>query len=395
MHANAPNQKKQVWRERLSRSGYFFGALLFHLIAFVMLATFVVWRAPEPPGLAEFQSVKLTPPPPPPPAPPPSSGAAASNPQFEPQPMVVPVVTPMSAITSSTSNFKMDVSKALNQALNHISQQAAQGTGLSNGAGSGLTGMGSAYGDAGTGVGLAGSLYDLKQTPDGQPTDMAENATEKSIGANVVDPGFGSSPQAAAQISFLTNFVKQWNMSDLDGHYYKSDQTLNLAQVCIPDVLSQEATIAFHVQDKVVARRWIAVYRGKIIPPENGNYRFIGLGDDFLVVNIDGKNVLDGSFQSERIDPSADVNEDVGQGWSSLPLACGQWVHMRAGVASDMQILIGEGPGGASGFVLMVQKQGDNSSPGDFPVFQIGRKPLPIPDMNMTMGSRTILFKMK
>ena len=34
------------WQERLHRSGYFFGALLFHLLVFLMVATWVVFRPP-------------------------------------------------------------------------------------------------------------------------------------------------------------------------------------------------------------------------------------------------------------------------------------------------------------------------------------------------------------
>jgi hypothetical protein len=240
---------------------------------------------------------------------------------------------------------------------------------------------------------LAGTLYDLKQTIDGQPTDMAENDTEKSIGANVTDPGFANSPQTHAQLAFLSHFVTDWNMSDLDT-YYKSDQTLKLAQLCIPEQASNQATIDFQVADKVVARRWIAIYHAKIIPPEGGTFRFIGFGDDFLVVNIDGKNVLDGSFQGERLDPSANVNENVGQAWGGQSLNCGQWFQLQAGLAADMQILIGEGPGGASGFVLMIQEKGDNSSPGDYPVFQVGD--IPIPDgMNIpNFSKKKLLFQL-
>jgi hypothetical protein len=256
------------------------------------------------------------------------------------------------------------------------------------GGGNGNGGGGSPYG-APDGDGLVGNLYDLKQTPDGQPTDIAETATEKSIGPDTTDPSYPNNPPTQAQLSFLGHFVTSWDTSLLDSSYYKSDVSLSLSQVCIPDVHSSEATISFHVQDKVVARRWIAVYEAKIVPPETGNYRFIGFGDDFLVVNVDGKNVLDGSFDGETVDRSANGGDSVGASWvASQPLRCGQWVQMQAGLAVDFKLLIGEGPGGASGFVVLVQKQGDDSPS----VFQIGDNPLPVPNMNMPMPQKTMQF---
>jgi len=41
---------------------------------------------------------------------------------------------------------------------------------------------------------------------------------------------------------------------------------------------------------------------------------------------------------------------------------------VEQGTPIDIKILIGEGPGGSSGFVLMIQKKGDNSAKGDYPM---------------------------
>jgi hypothetical protein len=276
-----------------------------------------------------------------------------------------------------------------------VSPSPMSGVGLE-----GFTGHGTGPGDKGgepykpygvpiDGNGLVGNLYDLKQTPDGQPTDIAETATEKSIGPDTTDPSYPNNPPTQAQLSFLGHFVTSWDASLLNSSYYKSDVSLSLSQVCIPDVHSSEATVAFHVQDKVVARRWIAVYQAKIVPPETGNYRFIGFGDDFLVVNVDGRNVLDGSYDGEMLDRSANGSDRGGPSWvGDKPLRCGQWVQMQAGLAVDFKLLIGEGPGGSSGFVVLVQKQGDNSPS----VFQIGDNPIPVTSMNMPMPQKTMQF---
>jgi len=65
-----PNRKSfpegKTWTERISRSGYFFGAVLLHLVVFLMVATWVVFPAFKPPA-EDFVKTYLpagTPPPP-------------------------------------------------------------------------------------------------------------------------------------------------------------------------------------------------------------------------------------------------------------------------------------------------------------------------------------------
>jgi hypothetical protein len=165
------------------------------------------------------------------------------------------------------------------------------------------------------------------------------------------------------------------------------------SQIWIPVTASVNAPKAFEVEGKVHARRWIIVYKGKITPPKSGMFRFIGFGDDFMVVHVNGQNVLDGSWTGEELDPAANRDEPVGMGPEGQPLKCGKWIQMEAGTPMDMEVLIGEGPGGASGFVLMIQEQGDNSPLGNYPVFQL--KDAPIPDFgpDFTTPTRKMLFQ--
>jgi hypothetical protein len=88
----APPTKEKNWREKLSRSGYFFGALLFHLIVFVMIATWVIFPAFHPPT-DDFDKTFVPPSSPPPP--PPSQPAVSVPTQA--------VSTPTTTITSPTA----------------------------------------------------------------------------------------------------------------------------------------------------------------------------------------------------------------------------------------------------------------------------------------------------
>ncbi len=91
-------QKEKHWAEKLARSRYFFGALLFHLVLFLMVATWVIFPAVHPPT-EDFVKTYLPPashPPPPP-----------SQPEAE-----VPtktVSTPMTTITSPSPTVTFSV----------------------------------------------------------------------------------------------------------------------------------------------------------------------------------------------------------------------------------------------------------------------------------------------
>jgi hypothetical protein len=84
--------KDRHWAEKLSRSGYFFGALLLHLIVFVMVATWVIFPAFHPPT-EDFTKTYLPPAAPPPP--PPQTQPAVEVPTHA-------VTTPTTIITAPT-----------------------------------------------------------------------------------------------------------------------------------------------------------------------------------------------------------------------------------------------------------------------------------------------------
>src|ERR1700734_3740456 len=84
--------KDKHWTEKISRSGYFFGAVHLHLIVFVMIATWVIFPAFHPPT-DDFTKTYLPPAPPPPP--PPSQQAEQVPTQA--------VSTPTTTITAPTA----------------------------------------------------------------------------------------------------------------------------------------------------------------------------------------------------------------------------------------------------------------------------------------------------
>ena len=100
---------------------------------------------------------------------------------------------------------------------------------------------------------------------------------------------------------FLSRFVnKGWNESELN-RFYKAPQQLYAAQFYIPRTPAKDAPKAYGCDDKVKPSQWLAIYRGKVRAPKSGTFRFVGLGDDYLVVRFNKQNVFDYGWESASL----------------------------------------------------------------------------------------------
>ena len=118
---------------------------------------------------------------------------------------------------------------------------------------------------------LTGTFYDFKQTAAGSPTNIT--------------------PDQAALL--MKDFITGgWHESKF-AKYYKSPTKLYNSHIFITRRAATEAPKAFKCEDKVKDSRWCAIYRGKVAAPKSGTFRFVGAGDDAIVVRFDGKNVFD------------------------------------------------------------------------------------------------------
>jgi hypothetical protein len=108
----------QNWMRRLTRSGYFLGAVLFHLILALILATMVIFRAPPPPP-DDFNKayVPSQPPPPPPPS--------------QPQTMQVPTTvqappTSVISLNTPTPTFSMPLPEVSATPMTQVTKTVMQ-----------------------------------------------------------------------------------------------------------------------------------------------------------------------------------------------------------------------------------------------------------------------------
>ena len=190
-------------------------------------------------------------------------------------------------------------------------------------------------GDKGSGNEFVGTFYDLKQTKRGKPTEMDE----------------------AGYYEVLEKFDSSWNINRLED-FFKAPKNKYCNSFMLPEMSAEAAPEAYGVADVVQPRHWVAYYKGLIAAPETGRYRFCGLGDDVLLVRINGRLVINASLTQGRVNDwdSTDKNN------RKFPLAAGEmvigsWFRLNKGRPVEMEVLFGECPGGVFFCQLLIEQE--------------------------------------
>jgi hypothetical protein len=208
----------------------------------------------------------------------------------------------------------------------------------------------SAYGVQKSGeAALMGMFYDLKQTQ--QHTPLAINY------AKTID-----------------DFLNQnWDESVLN-HYYRATRLLYTTQIFIPSIDAEKGTEAFGVTKFVQPDWYLIHYKGQVVVPKDGTYRFAGYGDNVLIIGVNEKTVLVAD-RADIVLPTFKWTAS-GEGCRAYPdahIIDGDWLNLKADQIVDLDILIGESSGGKSAFFLMIEKKGEH-----YEIDQEGRPILPI-----------------
>jgi len=214
---------------------------------------------------------------------------------------------------------------------------------------------------------IEGYLYDFKQTPKGKPVEDYSTHQRSS--------------DFADRIKRLHS--RRFSESSLRRHY-RAKTPLYLQYISIPISSAQDGPRFFQAEEEVKPSGWIAHYRGKVVAPKNGTFRFAGTADDYISVMLDDKFKLTaawGSMQEQiRVkDSNAEEDDIPGDKRGPLgrePLVYGSWFTVRKGQEIDIALTVGERPGGRAGFVLLIQEQGveyrKNGEQNILPPFTMG-----------------------
>ena len=198
--------------------------------------------------------------------------------------------------------------------------------------------------------GLIGIIYDLKQTPKRTPIEEDYTKIAKE---------------------FLDN---NWDESVLN-RYFRAVQPIYATQIFIPLMPADAAPAAFGVEKIIRPSRWVIHYKGQVSPPEDGTYRFLSYADDLIFVAVDGKTVCQGSRPDIWIDSVCPRQATKGPVIGNGDLSMGDWVDMKKDVPVDLDVLIGERPGGSFCAFLLYEKKGEVYPQKDgktiYPAFQL------------------------
>ena len=254
------------------------------------------------------------------------------------------------------------------------------GIGAGKGVGSGggrnfvsLFGMKSTNGGVG---GLIGTLYDLKQTADRKPTSAAPANT-------------GIAPYRTSVREFLES---GWSAGRLQ-RFFKSPDKLVSGQLFITGRSADDAPKAFEVEKLMKPSRWVVHYRCYVEMPSSLPFRFVGSGDDFLVVRWNRKIALDdgyetylaggGNYKDFGVKVSHEYKIDRRPG-SLSRLKAGPWIQVTKGTKVPVEVLIGETPGGVFDCYLAIEVaksstkvNGQYEGEGKLKLFRCSADPLP------------------
>jgi hypothetical protein len=244
-----------------------------------------------------------------------------------------------------------------------------------------------------SGGSLVGYLYDLKQLATRKPNPIFQKMLASLK---------GNAPYDELMAKEIGAFIQSNSKSSyLDAKFYRSPDPLYTTQIFVPDTPADEAPKAYGAEKNVQPKCWIAHYRGRVSPPTTGTYRFVGGADDVIVVRLDGHLVLDGgivnvsSFKTDRPEKPNYPYDFAPRNAMGIPylnqrrggFVVGKHMDLRAGLVYDLDIIIGESPGGFFFANLLVEKEGDTYSKDGkgnpiLPIFRVADTQPPAKNQN-------------
>ncbi|WP_372797519.1 hypothetical protein, partial [Pontiella sp.] len=150
-----------------------------------------------------------------------------------------------------------------------------------------------------------------------------------------------------------------WKDSVLS-RYYRSPKKLYTTHIMIPPVPTALAPGLFGVPEMEDYYLFVK-YEGQLVYPEDIKFRFWGVGDAYIFVNVDGKEVLMSAWHFHH--PwfgwwTSTAGGDRTHILGNQLMVVGDWIELKAGEPVDMKVLFGEWKGGSVTGMLLVEVDG-------------------------------------
>jgi hypothetical protein len=234
---------------------------------------------------------------------------------------------------------------------------------------------------------LEGTLYDLK--------------TDKN--RKHLYPAGDQRARIREMHTALTGFIRNGrSKSFLDGKYASAPEKLYASNILIPPMNAGVATRSFECEKHIQAPGWLAYYEGYITPPETDSYRFVGMGDDGMLIVCQDEVKFWGPWTQGGMQTWVKARKDWAPAGAylsrgSLPnLATngryyGSWFEMRKGSRYKVQILFAEAYGGLFSASILIQqksKLATDNPPMNVPLPVFKLEPLSPEEMKLKKGMR-------
>jgi len=256
---------------------------------------------------------------------------------------------------------------------------------------------------------LQGVFYDLKQTKDRRATEaMGDPNSDHDYTRGRILPII----RKFIQGSWHREYDKEGRVhySGLDSYYCSPTRLWNSCFYVPSQIYAKDAPSAFLCDRDVNPGGWVCIYSGNVVAPFSGKFRFVGLGDDVLLVRFNRKIVFEYGWYSflleERFNNYNDwvrflqsdsnrrkiSDSDFYSGKYKLDvyhtdfdqhgLAKGVTIEVQEGQVYPIEILISEIPGDKFNMMLFIEQldadgQPLEPRPTDFTLF---RTTLDLPD---------------
>ena len=177
--------------------------------------------------------------------------------------------------------------------------------------------------------------------------------------------GGAASYDPTSMTAALQKFVQSGFQTSRLAKYYRSPRKLYATTFVTGMVPSSFAPLAFG--EDTEGWCWAVHYNGKLVSHEDIRFRFWGFADDILVVGVNGEVVLNASWPGDSNgtyeiagkwtvkDPTDDYQYYYGPNYARV----GDWIDLKAGEPFEMDVIIGEVPGGEFYCMLTVEVEGE------------------------------------
>ncbi len=185
-----------------------------------------------------------------------------------------------------------------------------------------------------------GVIYDFKRRRDGGKFSVSMSAEE-----------------TLKFKEYVEKFIKSGWRSSSVARFYKSPRTLYTPMIMIPPITSALGPWAFGERE-MYPYQYMLHYKGQLVHKDGIRFRFVVMGDNFLLIRLDGKVVMDYKNQFEHVlsvKRFKPLSYHLGH-WYAYAT---DWIELEPGVPMEMEAILGDYKGGLFSAMIAVEVEGE------------------------------------